>query len=428
MIAAEVYLWETKVGTLAMDEDSGISTFLYDREFLSSGIEIAPIRMPLSPRQYRFPSLPRETFHGLPGIFADSLPDKFGNRVINAWLSKQGRSPDSFSPIERLLYTGKRGMGALEYRPVMGPTNPYSSAIDIDELVKLANAILSEREEISLSYKEDDLKDILLVGTSAGGARAKAVIAWNEETGEIRSGQAKSPKGFSYWIIKFDNVSNNKDKETADGPEYTRIEYAYYLMARQAGISMNECRLEHRDKSFHFMSKRFDREEETGDKIHMVSLCGMAHFDFNEPGAHSYEEAVDIMKRLNLGKEEVEELYRRMVFNVLARNHDDHAKNISFLMDRRGVWHLAPAYDVTYAYNPGGKWTSRHQMSIYGKLDGFTREDLLASAKTMNIPTTAAEKIIQQVEASLSSWMKFADEAHLSRGKASMISKAFLHL
>lgn len=427
MIETEIFMWNSKIGTLTMDENSGISTFQYDSDFLKSNIEIAPITMPLSRRKYRFPSLSRGTFHGLPGVFADSLPDKFGTKVINAWLLKQGRLPDSFTAIERLCYTGKRGMGALEYRPSTGPRNRTSSKVNIDELVSLANSILSEREDVHLEYQKDDLKDILLVGTSAGGARAKAVIAWNEKTGEIRSGQVNAGEEFSYWIIKFDDISNNRDKELADDPEYTRIEYAYYLMAKHAGISMNECRLEHKDKSYHFMTKRFDRDEINGDKIHMVSLCGMAHFDFNEAGAHSYEEAAEVMRKLRLNVEEIEELYRRMVFNVIARNHDDHTKNISFLMTRDGIWHLSPAYDVTYAYNPMGKWTSKHQMSIHGKLDNFSRDDLLECAKTMGIRTTTANNIIEQVEESVSLWPIFAKEANLSEKKIKNIEKVFIH-
>lgn len=428
MIKTDVYLWKTKIGILVMDEESGISTFQYDLGFLSSGIEIAPLTMPLSTRLYRFPSLPRETFHGLPGIFADTLPDKFGNKVINAWLALQGRSPDSFTAIERLCYTGTRGMGALEYRPTTSPNKRNSSNVDIDELVSLASAVLSEREDVHLQYGENDLQDILLVGTSAGGARAKAIIAWNEETGEIRSGQVKAPPGFGYWLIKFDNVRNNRDKESADGEEYTRIEYAYYLMAKQAGINVSECRLEPRGNSFHFMTRRFDREKETGDKLHMVSLCGIAHFDFNEPGAYSYEEAAEVMRRLKLNQNEIEELYRRMLFNIIARNHDDHTKNISFLMDRKGAWHLSPAYDVTYAYNPGGRWTSKHQMSIHGKLNDFNRDDILESAKAMGIRTAAAEKIIRQVEESVSQWKMFAKMANLEEGTSIKIENTFLHL
>lgn len=421
---ASIYLWNSKVGTLIVDDASGICTFQYDPSFLASRIEIAPITMPLSPRPYRFPSLSQGTFHGLPGAFADSLPDKFGNKVIDAWLASQGRSPSSFSALERLCYTGKRGMGALEYRPSTGSKNRISSKIDIEELVSLANSVLSERENMRLDYGEGDFKDLLLVGTSAGGARAKAVIAWNQETGEIRSGQVEAPKGFGYWLIKFDDIVGNKDKEEVDGKEYTRIEYAYYLMAKQAGIEMSECRLERRGDSCHFLTRRFDRDIDSGDKIHMLSLCGIAHFDFNEPGA-SYEEAVGVMRNLSLSHKDIQELYRRMVFNVLAKNHDDHTKNISFLMDRKGIWRLAPAYDVTYAYNPIGKWTSRHQMSINGKLDNFSRRDLLQSAKNMEIRLATAESIINQVEGSIALWPKFAQEASLSEEKAIKIGKTF---
>lgn len=413
MTAAEVFLWGTRIGTVAFDDDNGLGAFEYDQAFLSSGIEVAPIAMPLSRRVYSFPELARQSFHGLPGLLADSLPDKFGNAVINAWLQSQGRSPESFNPVERLCYTGSRGMGALEYVPARGPSATESESIEIDRLVELASKILRSREDMHVVIGENAMQEIIKVGSSAGGARAKAVIAWNEETGDIRSGQIEAGKGYGYWLIKFDGVSRNGDKEGEDAPQHTRIEYAYHLMAKDAGILMSECRLYEEKGRYHFMTRRFDRDGATGGKLHMQSLGAMAHFDFNQRGAYSYEQAAQVMRQLRITNTEISQFYRRMVFNVLARNQDDHVKNISFLMDRSGRWSLAPAYDVTYAYNPDGMWTGTHQMSVNGKRDAITRLDLLASAKSMGVRKAEAEQTIAAVQDSLAKWYDFAEEAKL---------------
>ncbi len=414
MTFATVYLWGTKVGVVAFDDQTGVGSFEYERSFLSSGIEISPIVMPLSTRVYSFPELPRRSFHGLPGLLADSLPDKFGNAVIDAWLQSEGRSPESFDPVERLCYTGERGMGALEFVPATGPSPSENEKINLASLARLASDILRSRKGFRIPAGKGAMKEIIRVGTSAGGARAKAVVAWNERTGDFRSGQVSAGEGYNHWLVKFDGVSENRDKEGYDPPQYTRIEYAYYLMASAAGINMEECRLYEEGGLYHFMTRRFDRVRGTGDKLHMQTLAGIAHYDFNLPGRYSYEQAAGVMRQMSISQDEIKQFYRRMVFNVLARNHDDHTKNISFLMDRAGHWLLSPAYDVTYAYNPDGMWTGHHQMTINGKVDGITKEDLLASAKHMGLRKTAAEQAIAAVTDSISKWPEYAEKAKLS--------------
>ena len=349
-----------------------------------------------------------------------------GNAVINAWLQHQGRTPESFDPVERLCYTGNRGMGALEYIPARGPGASEQEQIHIDRLVQLASEILRSREHVHVPAGDHAMQEILKVGTSAGGARAKAVISWNEQTGDIRSGQIPAGTGYGYWLIKFDGVSGNRDKEDDDAPQHTRIEYAYYLMALDAGIRMSECRLYEEQGRFHFMTRRFDRDPETGAKRHMLSLGGMAHFDFNQAGAYSYEQAAQVMRQIRITNTEISQFYRRMVFNVLARNQDDHVKNISFLMDRQGRWSLAPAYDVTYAYNPGGMWTGSHQMTINGKREALTRQDLLAAARSMGVKKAEAERAITAVYKSLSRWQEFAERAGLREKTFAAVSAQFV--
>ena len=298
--AAEVYLWNTRIGIIHLDDADGYVTYEYDRHFLDSGIEVAPICMPLSPRMYRFPDLPYPAFHGVPGMLADSLPDRFGNAVINQWLISQGREPESFNVIERLCYTGKRGMGALEYVPAIDTFSAKSEPVDISSLVALASEVLSERADVHLSEDAMSQRQLLQLGTSAGGARAKAIIAWNEKTGDIRSGQIDAGTGYGYWLIKFDGVDQNGDHGTTDKPAYTRVEYAYYLMANAAGINMNECRLLEESGRFHFMTRRFDRDPASGGKIHMQTLAALAHIDYNTPCLCSYEQAAFCARRIGL--------------------------------------------------------------------------------------------------------------------------------
>ncbi|MFO7813313.1 MAG: type II toxin-antitoxin system HipA family toxin, partial [Pelovirga sp.] len=346
----------------------------------------------------------------------DSLPDRFGNVLIDAWLATQGRSPESFNAVERLCYTGMRGMGALEYLPVLGPHRaPQSRPVQIDKLVELASEILTHRHTLQTSFGDDDsreeaLRDILRVGTSAGGARAKAVIAWNPETNEVRSGQIKADPGFEHWLLKFDGVSGNKDKEMEDPRGYGAIEYAYYRMATAAGISMNPCRLLEENGRRHFMTKRFDRQAD-GGKLHMLSLGAMAHFDYNLAGVYAYEQALLVIRQLGLSMNTIEEQFRRMAFNIVARNQDDHVKNIAFLMDREGRWSLAPAFDVTYSFQPQGRWTSQHQMTLNGKREGFTLEDFRACAEAVTMKRGRAVAILEEVHRAVSRWPQYAEEA-----------------
>lgn len=416
---SEIRLWDRVIGAVSLDGGDGVARFQYDADFAGSGIEVAPLMMPLGGKVYEFPGLARGTFHGLPGMLADSLPDKFGNALIDAWLAGQGRAPESFDAVERLCYTGRRGMGALEFTPVIGPRVRRAKEIEIASLVRLASEILSARGGLAGNFggatREKALNDILRVGTSAGGARAKAVIAWNPETNEVRSGQIDAGDGFGYWLLKFDGVSNNRDKELDDPKGYGAIEYAYSMMAGEAGITMADCRLLEENGRRHFMTRRFDRLE-SGGKLHMQSLCAMAHYDFNMAGAYSYEQAIQVIRRLGLGIDAVEEQFRRMVFNIVARNQDDHVKNIAFLMDRKGRWSLAPAFDVTYSYNPDGAWTSKHQMTLNGKSDGFTPGDLNACAKTAMMKNGRAKTILAEVTEAVGKWEQFAEQADVAQG------------
>ena len=413
---AKVQLWGRTIGAVMMEEGRDHAAFQYDPEFARSGIEIAPLSMPLSDRVYEFPELPQKTFHGLPGLLADSLPDKFGNALVDAWLATQGRAPESFGAVERLCYTGTRGMGALEFAPVLGPKPGKATKIEIDALVRLASDVLTHRNELKANFggagREKALNDILRVGTSAGGARAKAVIAWNRETNEVRSGQITAGDGFDYWLLKFDGVAANKDKELEDPKGYGAIEYAYHLMAVAGGIRMNECRLLEENGRRHFMTRRFDRLD-GGEKLRMQSLGAMAHFDFNQAGAYAYEQAMLTIRQLKLPMSAVEEQFRRTVFNIIARNQDDHVKNIAFLMDKQSHWSLAPAFDVIYSYNPSGSWTATHQMTLNGRRDGFTRDDFEACAKSALMKRGRARTIIEEVRAAVARWPEFAAEARV---------------
>ncbi len=421
-----VKMWGTTVGYLHQD-DNGMVGFQYDEEFLKSNIEISPVKMPLSTVTYTFPALPEQTFHGLPGMVADSLPDKFGNIVINRYLESQGRTADSLSVIEKLCYTGKRGMGALEYEPSQELTT-INETVDLDALTKLTSEILSEKEQIHIKKNDNLMAQLMECGSSVGGARAKTLIAWNPETNDIRSGQINAGKGYEYWLLKFDNIKNNKDKDSRpDDGEYTKVEYAYYLMALDAGIEMSECRLYKENGSAHFMTKRFDRKGVKGEKLHMQSLCALAHLDFNSPRVYSYEEAFSVMKQLKLPYNDFVQLFRRMVFNEYAKNYDDHTKNISFLMDKKGVWSLSPAYDITFSYRKDSIWVSAHQMLINGKSDNITKEDMLKVAEKANIKKSDAAKIIEQVINSVSKWEDFAEKSGMTERNIKRI-KDFLNL
>ncbi|MCO5121806.1 MAG: type II toxin-antitoxin system HipA family toxin [Burkholderiaceae bacterium] len=427
MTDATVRLWGRDIGAVSWLDDRAIGVFQYMPEFARSSIELAPIMMPRSPDPYEFPGLPRDAFKGLPGMLADSLPDKFGNALIDAWLATQGRSAGSFDPVERLCYIGTRGMGALEFHPAILRGARQSRRLEIDALTRLANDVLNDRARLGgILEGEDDhetLQEILRVGTSAGGARAKAILAWNEKTGEFRSGQVKAGEGFTYWLMKFDGISNNRDKELADPQGFGLVEYGFFLLARAAGIDMTECRVHHEGGRSHFMTRRFDRTA-SGEKLHMQSLAAMRHYDFNAAGAHSYEQAVETIRLLGLPAHDIEQQFRRAVFNVLVRNQDDHVKNIAFLMNRQGEWRLSPAFDVSYAYNPDGSWTHQHQMSLSGKRDHFVLSDLVAFGVFCDLKPRKAEDIVREIHAHVENWPDFAQRAGVAEKTARAIHRA----
>lgn len=410
---AEVYLWGTRIGIIHQDSGRPYASFEYDSNFLKSGIELSPIRMPLSRNIYEFPSLAGEPFFGMPGLVADSLPDKFGNAVIEQWLSSIGKSFSDFTAIDRLCYTGKRGMGALEYVPASTDFSDINESINVRKMVEFASDVLNKRESVKIKADEKmSYAQLVSVGSSAGGARAKALIAWNENTNEVRSGQLQLDKGYDYWLMKFDNVSKNGDHGLEDRPEYTLIEYAYYLMATACGITMNECRIYNSEGDKHFMTKRFDRVE--GKKLHMQSLGALAHISYQEPGICGYELAASYMKELDLTFKEIEQFYRRMVFNCLAVNQDDHVKNISFLMDRDGKWTLAPAYDITFSYDINNKWLRAHQMTVNGKNVDIDAQDIIAAGLKMGIRERKCRDIFEEVRNTVLNFSGFATKAGMS--------------
>ncbi|HTM81522.1 type II toxin-antitoxin system HipA family toxin [Asticcacaulis sp.] len=427
MTDAIVRLWGSDVGAVSWVEDRSIGVFQYQPEFAGSRIQLAPLTMPLSRDPFEFSGLSKEAFKGLPGLLADSLPDKYGNALIDVWLAGQGRPANSFNPVERLCYIGSRGMGALEFHPTIIGANPRAKRLDIENLVNLANMVLNNRSELAgvLTGHDDRemLQEILRVGTSAGGARAKAVLAWNAETGQFRSGQVRAGDGYTYWLMKFDGISNNRDKELADPQGFGVIEYAFYLLAVASGIDMSESRIHEEGGRSHFMTRRFDRTP-SGQKLHMQSLAAMRHYDFNAAGAYSYEQAIETIRLLNLPTYDIEQQFRRAVFNILIRNQDDHVKNIAFLMNRKGEWRLSPAFDVSYAYNPSGSWTNSHQMSLNGKRDHFELADLLAFGEFCDLKPRKAERIIREIHDRVEAWGDYAEEAGVSGHDATRIYKA----
>jgi serine/threonine-protein kinase HipA len=431
---ATVNLWGQQIGAVSWESRRNIGAFEYTPEFQASGIQLAPAVMPLGPNIFTFPELRKETFFGLPGLLADSLPDKFGNLLINEWLEREGRPKDSFSPVERLCYVGTRGMGALEFEPATNQKNEKSHQVDISHLVKLASQAVAQKDKLNTEFATEDLpnkhalQEIIRVGTSAGGARAKAVIAWNASTNEVRSGQVKAPSGFGYWLLKFDGISGNGDKELDDPQGFGITEYAYYLMAVAAGIEMSECRLFREGGRSHFMTKRFDREED-GSKLFMQSLCALGHYDFNQAGAYSYEQAIEMTNVLDLDDSSREQLFRRAVFNILARNQDDHTKNVGFLMGKDGKWRLAPAFDITYSYNPAGVWTSTHQMTFNGKQDSFSRQDFRSVADRYRLfRGRKLDSILESVDSAIGSWEGYAHTAGVTSTAAKAIETNFRRL
>lgn len=403
---AKINLYGRQIGSVRWDVVRNIASFEYADSFIAKGIEPSPILMPVRPgRVYSFSDIGHETFKGLPGMLADSLPDTYGTVLFERWLSLTGRQ--SGNPVESLCFLGTRCMGALEFEPVLDTPYNLDAKFEINALVDVAVEALSQKEEFGTNLAEDKkaaIAEIVRLGTSAGGQRAKAIIAYNKETGEVRSGQIEAPEGFDYYILKLDGVTAEAGfRETQN---FGRLEYSFSKLVNACGIDMTECSLIEENGRAHFLTKRFDRNGT--EKIHMQTLCAIAHYDYRMPRAYSYEQAFNVMRALRLSYSELQEMFRRMVFNVVVRNQDDHTKNISFLMDKSGKWHLSPAYDIGFAYNPNGGWTSMHQMSINGKFDDFTGNDLLEFARKNNIKN--ASEIIDSVKENASQWPIIAKE------------------
>ncbi len=417
----EVRAWGKTVGAVTLEPRLGYYVFEYDPRWQRLGIELAPLTMPVAQSQHVFPLLPKSTFKRLPAMLADSLPDDFGNALIDAYLAREGVPKAAITPLDRLAYMGTRSMGALEFRPVRGPRKIKPTALEISMLVDASRMALRGRFDGDRET-EAALMNLIQVGTSAGGARAKAVIAWNPETKEMRSGHLAADPGFDYWLLKLDGVG--KDKELGTGGHYGRIEYAYYLMARAAKIDMCESRLLEENGRGHFMTRRFDRQR--GTKQHIQTLCAMAHLDFKQKATHDYAQFFLSIRDLKLGDEALKEGFKRMAFNVLTANCDDHTKNFSFLLDESGTWHLAPAYDVTHAFNPGGEWTFQHLMSVNGQFSGITRKDIESVGDRFLVPGYSG--LLRSVEEAIAEWPRFAGEAGLPRSEADRVQKDFPRL
>jgi len=414
---AAIYLWGDLVGALAYDPKSKISTFEYSSSWLRQGFDIAPLRMPLSSQKFQFPNLDSETYRGLPALFADTLPDDFGNAVINAWLTRNGRDVESFTSIERLLYTANRGMGALEFEPAIENTTNSNEQIELNSLIEMAQNIFDQRANLSSNWQlqqenNNAMSALFQVGTSAGGARAKALVAVNAERTQLRSGQVDAPDGYEQYLLKFDGVEEHKIKSEVFGDPkgFGRMEYAYYLMAVDTGINMSPSELLIDGSRAHFMTKRFDRVG--NKKLHYVSLCAMDHADYKKPGTYSYEQLLSIARQLKLPRKDAIEIYRRMVFNVVARNHDDHTKNFGFLLTSKdSSWRLSPAFDLAYSYKKDSPWVNEHQMSLNSKRDNFTREDLLSVGTLIGNFKQESNKIIDEVISVVSKWQDYANRA-----------------
>lgn len=429
---AFVKIWGETAGAIAWDANQELGFFEYDENFISKNWDLAPLKMPIQSELtvFSFPQLRParnsefNTFKGLPGLLADSLPDNYGNQLINLWLAQQGRPADSMNPVEQLCFIGSRGMGALEFEPQRLKKTQRTVKIEIDQLVESAAKMLNQRAEFKtqLSEKEKAIKQLISIGTSAGGARPKAVIAYHPKTGEVRSGQSKVPNGFEHWLIKLDGVS---DVQLGDSQGYGRVEMAYYLMAKAAGIKMMPSQLLEENGRAHFMTQRFDREQ-GNVKHHIQTFCAMQHFDFNEMNSFSYEQLFQTMRELKLTYLEAEEMFRRMVFNVLARNCDDHTKNFSFRLKQNERWELSPAYDICHAYRPESIWVSQHALSINGKRKNITRNDLLSIAKLATIKK--AERIIEEIQTVVNKWPNFAKEAGVDSKKKKAIEQSLLQI
>ncbi|MFT6658526.1 type II toxin-antitoxin system HipA family toxin [Maritalea sp.] len=412
MTIASVKLWGTTIGYVGMETGERFARFEYDPDFVGFGIEPAPIMMPVRDRQiYQFADLHPRAFHGMPGMLADSLPDKYGQRLIDVWLAQTGRNPETFNAVDRLCYTGRRGMGALEFEPSQRPDMDHGKILEVEDLTKLASMAFANKETLDAKFTQsragEALLDILSVGTSAGGARAKAVIAFHPETKQVRSGQLDLPKGFEHWLIKFDGVEFNGDWGVADPSGYGLLEHSYYLMAKKCGIEMMESRIFAENGRNHFMTRRFDRTDD-GDKKYAQTFAALAHYDYFQSGHYSYEQLFMLMKQLGLPKSAMLEQFRRVVFNIVGCNQDDHVKNFAFMMDRSGKWDLSPAYDLCHA--EGSTFTRFHQLSINGKTSDFTRADLKHLAEYAGLPQRKEVQILEQVQDAFSTWASTADE------------------
>jgi serine/threonine-protein kinase HipA len=425
--AIEVRAWGKRVGALARDPRLEYYVFEYAPSWRKLGIELAPLQLPLSDTRptFTFPNLPEATFRRLPAMFADALPDDFGNALIDAWMAARGTTKAQVTTLDRLAYMGKRGMGALEFKPALGSHRESAEPLEMKSLVEEARKAV-EGDLSADAHAKAALANIIRVGTSAGGARAKAVVAWNPETNQIRSGQFDMAPGFEPWLLKFDGVG--KDFELGTGGDYGRTEFAYYKMATQAGIVMSACRLLEENDRAHFMTRRFDRDVIDGKTVkhHTQTLCAMAHLDYKQRGTHAYSQLFMTISQLELGDDALQQAFLRMSFNVMSRNYDDHAKNFSFRRKQEEGWELAPAYDVTHAHNPRGEWTYQHLMSVNGRFDGITRADLLAEADRFGVPK--AKVLMGDVRSALENWKDHAKSAGLNKGKADELRRDFLLL
>jgi len=411
----EVWAWGERVGAVAADPDSGRYVFAYAPEWIATRIELSPLMMPLRQRPYdnsQWPSLAPEAFHGLVPLLADSLPDAFGNALVNAWMAEHGVAPGLITPLDRLAYAADRALGALEFRPpATDEVRDAPSAVTLADLVLAAR--LTVRGELAHpTSAHAAIQQLIQVGSSAGGARAKAVVAFRPSTYQVASAFAPLEPGFEQWIIKLDGVSDTgMDGHGSDlgaSAPYGRVEYAYSLMARAAGVTMTRCELLAEGPRRHFMTRRFDRDED-GARRHVLSLAALGHLDPRQVGAHSYDQYLDAVRQLGLGLDSLAQAYRRMVFNVVAVNRDDHAKNFAFLKSREGDWELAPAFDVTHAYQPASQWTSRHNLRVNGRTEGITLDDLLVVGDRHDVP--GFKQVVREVGEAVGHWSEFADEA-----------------
>ena len=418
MTTATIKLWGATIGYIAMDKDERFARFEYDPDFVGYGIEPAPLMMPLEARRiYQFTDLHPRSFHGMPGMIADSLPDKYGQKLINVWLAQTGRKPEDFNAVDRLCYTGRRGMGALEFEPINRPDMDTGKLLEIQDLTKLASMAFADKETLDTKFTETGgeqaLLDILSVGTSAGGARAKAVIAFDPATKQVRSGQLNLPEGFEHWLIKFDGVKFSGDWGVADPSGYGLLEYSYYLMAKACDIDMMESRIFPENGRNHFMTRRFDRNSD-GSKKFVQTFAALAHYDYFESGVYSYEQLFMVMKQLNLPKASFEEQFRRVVFNLVGCNQDDHVKNFAFMMDQKGQWDLTPAYDLCHA--EGSEFTRYHQLSLNGKTTGFDKGDLKHLAEYAGLPQGKETKILEKTVEAFSHWHTHASDLGIPSG------------